>query len=120
MDLSFGNINVLRKLKRFMSCFVTDYGFLSQNTCDFLALGECGRLPLCTTYILNCVKYWLSIIRTNNVRYPKQCYYMLLQLDEAGRTNWTTHIKNLLFSYGFGHVWIFHDVGDDKEFLRIF
>ena len=45
---------------------------------------------------------------------------MLLQIDEAGRTNWTTHIRKLLFSYGFSHVWIFHDVGDDKEFLRIF
>ena len=45
---------------------------------------------------------------------------MLLQLDEAGRTNWTTHIKNLFFSNGFGHVWIFHNVGDDNEFLCIF
>ena len=82
MDLSFGDINVLRKLKRFMSIFVRDYVFYLKIHVIFLALGECGRLPLGTIYVLNCVKYWLSIIHMNNVRYPKQCYYMLLQLGE--------------------------------------
>ena len=45
---------------------------------------------------------------------------MLLQLDEVCRTNWCSLVKDLLFTYGFGHVWIFHDVGDDEEFLKIF
>ena len=94
--------------------------YLSLNTCDSFALGECGRLPLCTTYMPNCIKYWLGLIRMENNRYPKQCYYMLYQLDEAGRQNWVSHVKELLYTYGFGLVWILHDVGNDKEFLKLF
>ena len=93
---------------------------LSCNTCDFLALGECGRLPLCITYMSNCVKYWLHVVRMNNNRYPKQCYYMLFRMDETGKTTWATYVKNLLFSYGFGHVLIVHDVGNIDEFLKAF
>ena len=94
--------------------------YLSLNTCDSFALGGCGRLPLCTTYMPNCIKYWLGLIRMENNRYPKQCYYMLYQLDEAGRQNWVSHVKELLYTYGFGLVWILHDVGNDKEFLKLF
>ena len=67
----------IEKIEKIHVQFCKRLCFSSQNTCDVLALGECGRLPLCTTYIPNCVKYWLSIIRMNNIRYPKQCYYVI-------------------------------------------
>ena len=53
-------------------------------------------------------------------RYPKRCYYMLKSFDAVGRVTWATHIKNLLFLYGFGYVWIAHDVGDTVSFINIF
>ena len=53
-------------------------------------------------------------------RYPKQCYYMLMRQEEAGKLNWTAHVKDLLFTYGFGYAWIVQDVGNDKEFLKMF
>ena len=56
----------------------------------------------------------------DNICYPKRCYYMLYQLDESGRNTWASKIKDLLFNYGFGYVLISHDVGNDREFLRIF
>ena len=67
-----------------------------------------------------CVKFWLRVIRLELSRYPKQCYNLLLQLDYAGRKTWATHVKNLLFTYGFGYVWIIQDVGDENQFLRAF
>lgn len=27
-----------------------------------VALGECGRLPLCVTYIMNCSNYWSKLM----------------------------------------------------------
>ena len=41
-------------------------------------------------------------------------------LDNIGRITWTSEVKNLLFLYGFGYVWIAHEVGDTEHFLHIF
>ena len=53
-------------------------------------------------------------------RYPKQCYFMLKQLDEVGRKTWASSVRELLFSYGFGYVWITHEVGDENNFILQF
>ena len=55
-----------------------------------------------------------------NHRYPKQCYEMIRQLDTIGRQTWATSVKNLLFMYGFGYVWISHDVGNELTFMQMF
>jgi len=60
------------------------------NTC--LVLGEYGRLPLCTTYYINCIQYWCNLLTMPSHRYLKQCYNMLKPLDDAGRNCWV--IKN--------------------------
>ena len=85
-----------------------------------MALGECGRLPLCTSHMPICVKYWLKLIRMENTRYPKSCYEMLWQLDSIGRYTWATNIKNMLYLYGFGYNWIAQDVGNDENFTCLF
>ena len=45
---------------------------------------------------------------------------MLYNLDCAGRTTWATNIKQLLFKYGFGFVWISQNIGDSNIFLTTF
>ena len=94
--------------------------YLPPNASNFFALGECGRLPLCTTYMSNCIKYWLQIIRMESHRYPKQCYYMLYELDESGKRTWASFIKDLLFTHDFSYAWIFQDVGNTNEFSKLF
>ena len=51
-------------------------------------------------------------------RYPYQCYRMLRNLDEVGRLTWATHVRNLLYMYGFGYVWFYENVGDEIYFLN--
>ena len=53
-------------------------------------------------------------------RYPKQCYIMLKSLDDVGRICWATKIKNLLYKYDFGFVWLSQDVGNINQFIRLF
>ena len=53
-------------------------------------------------------------------KYAPNCYKLLKSLAENNRYTWATSIKNLLFRYGFGLVWISQEVGDDKYFLSIF
>ena len=45
---------------------------------------------------------------------------MLKDIDISGRWTWATEVKELLFRYGFGYVWIAQDVGDVDMFLRAF
>ena len=90
------------------------------NHCsDIAALGECGRFPLFVYYHAHAIKYWVKLMLMSDTRLPKQCYKMLVQLDEAGRTkfNWVTMIKNSLFKYGFGYAWISQEVGDVNIFM---
>ena len=42
-----------------------------------VAIGECGRLPLCLTYFINCIKYRCKLLHMPNSSYPQNCYKML-------------------------------------------
>ena len=42
---------------------------------------------------------------------------MLMLHDNIGRTNWVTHIKDLLFQYGYGYVRIRIGVGHINRFV---
>jgi len=110
----------IEKIEKIHVYFCKRYCQLPQNTADMFVYGECGRLPLCVTYFTNCVKYWLKLITLGRERYPYQCFNMLLRLDESGRTTWATHVRNLLFSNGFGHVWISQEVGNSEWFINVF
>ena len=96
--------------------------FLGVNSSvnNVVALGECGRLPLCVTYITNCIKYWCRLLCMGNHKYPKNCYKMLKSLDEAGRQNWVSKVRHLLFQYGFGYVWIAQEFGNEIFFINQF
>ena len=56
----------------------------------------------------------------SNNRYPRNCYLMLKSHTEIGRVNWASNVRDLLFRYGFGFVWISQDVGDVTTFLKIY
>ncbi|KAH3795252.1 hypothetical protein DPMN_148800 [Dreissena polymorpha] len=53
-------------------------------------------------------------------RYPKQLYEMLRRQDDAGRSNWATNVKRMLFNYGFGFAWLANGVGNSSDFLSQF
>ena len=45
---------------------------------------------------------------------------MLRSLDEPGRITWATHIKQLLFKFGFRYAWLANEVGDNNAFTYLF
>ena len=93
---------------------------LSKNACNMAALGECGRNPLKVAYFSRCIKYWLKVCTLPENRLNKRCYLMLKRYDEMGRKTWATHIKHLLYTFGFGYVWEEQGVGDVEAFIHIF
>ena len=108
------------KIEKIQSKFCKRFCCLSANTSDFMALGECGRLPIAITYMTRCLSYWIKLLRMENYRYPKQSYLMLKRLDESGKTTWASHIKSMLFRFGFGYIWISQDVGNSKLLMHLF
>ena len=93
---------------------------VSIKTTNVAVLGECGRLPLFVMTAFRCINYWCKILRMPNHRYPYKCYKMLHSLDNHGHINWASHVKNLLFNFGFGIVWINQDIESQDNFLISF
>ena len=56
----------------------------------------------------------------NQNRYPKSCYLMLKSHTDIGRSNWASSVRDLLYRFGFGFVWISQDVGNVTRFLKEF
>lgn len=108
------------KIEKVQTKFCKRFCTLSSNTADSFALGECGRLPIAVTYMSRCLNYWIKILQMENHRYPKQCYFMLKRLDETGKITWASHIKEMLFKFGFGYVWLAQEVGNSKYLLYLF
>ena len=96
----------MEKIEKVQTKFCKQYLALSQNTADFYALGECGRMPSCSFYFKKCVKYWPKLIMIEGNRYPKQRYMLLYRFDQAERKTLATHVRTLLYKFGFGYAWI--------------
>ena len=73
----------------------------------------------CVRYV-RIVKYWLKIMKCNDTRFTKIEYNVVLCDAQNGKVNWVSRLKNLLETLGFGHVWLYQSVENDKLFFRIF
>ncbi|MEW8544944.1 MAG: reverse transcriptase family protein [Candidatus Thiodiazotropha sp.] len=100
--------------------FCKKYLKLPAQTFHAFVRGECGRYPVFVDYVTRCIKYWIRLTRMDKDRYPYQCYKMLRNLDNVGRITWASKVRNILFRYGFGYVWIHENVGDVNIFLKAF
>lgn len=107
-------------IEKIHSQFCKRYVGLHQNTADFFALSECGRHPLAVTYMTQCIKYWVRLIQMPYHRYPRQCYNMLRNLSIAGKRNWASNVRFLLYKYGFGYVWEADTIGNSVLFVNTF
>ena len=84
--------------------FCKDFLGLNSSSNNLMALGECGRYPLSIHYQTKFIKYWIRLLHMEMTRYPRNCYNMLKRLDDCGKTNWVSKVRQFLFLYGFGIV----------------
>jgi len=90
------------------------------RTPNDMIYGDLGRYPLWVDSAARCIQYWLKLLKQNNFRYSKMAYLALLNMTERGRVNWVTKVKVLLCDNGFGLVWLFGQVSNEKQFIRAF
>ena len=88
---------------------------------DFI-YGELGRTSCITKRYILIIKYWFKILLSEDVKYIKLVYNMMLEDLElnANKTNWTSLLPHLLFSMGFNEVWIQQGVGNINNFISVF
>ena len=91
----------------------------SINSPNNIVYGECGRYPLFVNSYIRCIRYWLKILTMHDQRLPRKAYNMLYHYDNLGYKTWASNIRLLLFSNGFGYVWIYQGVGDARLFVNI-
>ena len=99
-------------LKRFLNVSIH-----SSNTAIY---GETGRFPLYINHKIRCLKYWFKLNEMPRSRIARQAYEMLENMSEKGIDTWASHIRNMLYTYGFGHVWLFRNVGSVSQFCNVF
>ena len=87
------------------------------RTPNKMVYGELGRYPLFVNSTLRCLKYWLRVLKMDDIRIPKQAYKMMILMDESEKKCWVTQVKDVLSKNGFYCVWLQQGVGDEKKFL---
>ena len=82
--------------------------------------GELGRTNLITLRYTNIIRYWLKLVQMNSIRIAKNAYELQYKWAEKNEMCWALQVKQLLLSYGFGHVWFAQGVGNIDMFLHVF
>ena len=82
--------------------------------------GETGRFPLKYNRIYNMINYWLRLISMDESRLTKDSYKLQLTWANHDQQCWLFTIKNILFSFGFGEIWINQGPGDINIFRSTF
>jgi len=90
---------------------------VSSRAPNTLVYGELGRYPLYVISAARCIMFWFRLLKQPPTRYSRMAYDMLLQMHERGKKTWVTNVKNLLCCSGFGYVWLFGGVGNEKQFI---
>ena len=111
----FESRNQIEKVQLRFCKFVLGVG---QSANSAAVLGECGGLPLHIKYNKPFIKYWLKLLRSPQGSLLQTCYKMQMDFDAIYKRSWVTNLKKLLFSDGFGLVWITQGVGDEELFMK--
>ena len=82
------------------------------RTPDKMVYGELGRYPPSVNSTLRCLKYWLRVLKMDDINFPKQAYKMKILMDESEKKCWVTEVKNVLSKNVFYCDWLQQGAGD--------
>ncbi|MCG8046921.1 MAG: reverse transcriptase family protein [Candidatus Thiodiazotropha taylori] len=95
---------------------------VKQSTQNDFVYGELGRTDYQSRRYLKIIKFWFKIISSEDSKYIKRIYKMML--DDAERypqkQNWALSVKVLLSKMGFMEAWFNQGVGNTETFLSLF
>ena len=94
---------------------------VKKSTQNDFVYGEVGRTSLINKRYFNIVRYWMKILYSENKKYIKIVYNMMLRdiVEYPNKKNWASLLRDLMYSMGFNNVWLAQGVGNQKVFLSI-
>ena len=109
-------------IERFYLSFLKNLLCVKSSTPNCFVYGELGVYPLILERKYRIVKFWLKIIRSNDERFLKKMYMdmILIYNVHPQRVSWVKLLRNMLFQYGFGYVWLNQNVFCETSFLKEF
>ena len=95
---------------------------IKQSTQNDFVHGELGRMDFQSLRFINIIKYWIKVTHTEEHKYIKLAYNMMLRDLELNpnKQNWASMVKHLLSRLGFLEVWNGQGIGNISNFLMIF
>ena len=92
---------------------------VKRSTQNDFVYGELGRINYQSRRYIAIIKYWLKVISSDDNKYIKHVYNMMLNDIESYplKQNWALSVKQLLSRFGFMEVWDFQGVGNEQAFL---
>ncbi|MEW8547414.1 MAG: reverse transcriptase family protein, partial [Candidatus Thiodiazotropha sp.] len=115
----FGNID---SIERVQLKFLKQILNLKKSTPSFMVYGELGAYPLYIDIQCRMVSFWAKLGSSGNNDIATCLYQLIYSLNEQKRiqSKWLAHIKNIITSNGYGHVWNSHDEVNKKWFVQAF
>ena len=95
---------------------------VKQSTQNDFVYGELGRTDYQSRRFVAIIKYWLKVISSEETKYTKQIYKMMLNDLETQplKLNWALSVKELLCKLGFMQAWLSQGVGNEQRFVEMF
>lgn len=90
---------------------------MNKNCSVTFIRGELGRYSLMPYILTKIISYWIKIVRCPEQRAIYQCYRHQLELVNNEIDCWALSVRNILFMFGFGDVWITQNVGNCNAFI---
>ena len=92
---------------------------VKQCTQNNFIYGDLGRTSFLVDRHLRIIKYWLKICYTNERKYIRKIYDILLTdlTLRPNKVNWVFLVRDLLSQLGFHYVWLQQGVGNEHAFL---
>ena len=78
---------------------------VNSNASSLAVYGDTGRYSLLVRQSSKAIKYWARIVQMKNDSLVKMVYDGLLDLDNAGFSNWCSNIRNCLCDLGYENLW---------------
>ena len=109
-------------LERFFISFLKSVLCVKQSTPNCFIYGELGIFPLIIERKIRIIKYWFKILNSKENSYLRKMYNDLVLLSETSprQVTWATLLRDTLYQYGFGYVWLQQYVQNEKVFIKVF
>ena len=109
-------------IERFYLSFLKSLLCVKSSTPNCFVYGELGVYPLIIERKCRILKYWFKILKSDDNSLLKKLYndMCLINMFYPKRVTWVSMLKNMLKQYGFGHVWMTHQVRCELSFLKEF